>query len=137
MIVFRNNLPVKPGFTLIEALLSVAIMAVVMTPIFILYNNLFQTVGTSQASVERIMYAHNFLVESERAKITKTTLSAEKKITRPATTLRFEHIKVPADSALSKLNNLYLDKVVIEWQDGRTKRTDTLVSAVYEESKPA
>src|SRR5581483_3424731 len=130
MISFRN----KSGFTLVEALIAVAVMAIVLTPIFVLYSTLLTTVIQSDHRFDRMLAAHNFLVASQRALRTGSKTTPEKKILRPPTTLTFKHDKVSSDT-LAKVKNLYLDKVALEWQDGKTKRTDALVTFVYQASK--
>lgn len=125
------GLPHQRGFTLIEALISLAVIAILLTPLFALYSNLFKSTTTTQNRADRMYAAYNFLLESQRAVITKTGLPTEKKIAHPPLTLHFQHVPVPSESPLSKLKNISLDKVLMEWQDGTHKRTDTLVACVY------
>lgn len=60
MMNFKNN----DGFTLTEVLLAVAIIGLVLTPIFITQSTLLQSVSRISRRMARVFFAKQFLIES-------------------------------------------------------------------------
>ncbi|HSW74031.1 MAG TPA: type II secretion system protein [Candidatus Limnocylindria bacterium] len=125
------------GFTLIEALMAMAIIAIIVTPLFVLYSTLFQTVSKAELRMDRVQQAQNFLIESERSLVAKTPLPPEKKVSYPPMSMTFAHGAVPADSPLSSYKTLSLAKVTTTWQEGKAKRSDVFVYYVYKPEEHA
>lgn len=125
MIPFKSEF----GFTLVETLITMAIMTLAITPIFLTYNNLM--ISTSQKSllIERMLHAHNFYYDAHKKFIDNEELHQQHLEKDPATTLIYTATKLPERSSLSKINeNLYLEKITLEWKDGNIKKTDTLIT---------
>ena len=127
MIHFKNN-----GFTLIEALISLTVMGVVLTPIFMAQSSIFQMVIRRTQAIDRIIYAQSFIIEVRRA-IPKDAQQfvQEKKINKPATQLKYEIKQVSTESAFKDVPNLYKEQVTIDWQQGRNKQSDMLVQYIF------
>ncbi len=136
MIHFRN----KAGFTLIEVLLSLAIIALVLTPIFVVQGTVLSRVGRYARMIDRFMQSQLFFVNSSiavSAEAKSTTL--EKKIDVPLTFLSYEFQKLPDSSPLKNFKDVYQEKVTIRYEDDGRKYLDSLVSFRYrpEEKKEA
>jgi type II secretory pathway pseudopilin PulG len=129
MIRFRNK--VQPAFTLIEALIATFVMAIMLMPIFMLETNLLQSVAHSSRLMERMLHAHNFFIDARRATQKDKKKTLEKKITQPPTTLVYEIKPLSAESVFKKFKDMSMEQVTVQWQDGRYKRTETLVSFAY------
>lgn len=131
MIVFRNNS--KSGFTLIEVLLAMAIIALVLTPIFAIQLAVMRGNAKASQALSRIFLAKQFLVENEfQLKPDEQEKRIEKKIERPATTLIYELKRVPENSALKKFKNILIESVLMQWVDRQGKKhQERLVTLVH------
>lgn len=121
MIHFKNKLS---GFTLIEVLLALAIIGIVLTPIFLIQQVVLRRSSSDARFFSRIIYAKDFLVDQqfENMQEAQEIGATEKKITNPPTTLIFSSKKIPENSALSKFKNVMLDSVTMQWTDERNKK---------------
>lgn len=134
MVVFRNS----SGFTLIEVLLAMAIIGLVLTPIFSIQLGVLRSNSRASQSLARIFLGKQFLVENEfQLKPEDQEKRIEKKIERPATTLFYELRKIPDNSALKKFKNILIESVLMQWVDREgKKRQERLVTFIFKpESK--
>lgn len=133
MIRFNNN----SGFTLIETLLALAIMAMVLTPIFITQGSMLYHVSRLMRHVERMVHGELYLQESiiAAAKETKD-VHQEKDATQPSVHMVFDAKKVADDSPFKKFPDLYAQRVTLSWQEDKVKRTDTLLTFLYKPEQP-
>lgn len=128
MIHFKN----KNGFTLIETLLALAIMAMMLLPIYLLQGSAVRNTYRYARQVERIMQAKLFLIDTAITNIKESkNLSFDKKIKDPATDLKFEQKKIGENSVLKKFNNLMMQQVNISWTENRVRKSDALVTFVF------
>lgn len=135
MIVSRNN----KGFTLVEVLLAMAIIGLVLTPIFAIQMGVWRSSLRSSQSLTRIFAAKNLLVESMfNASPEQREKKIERKLDRPATTLIYERKKIAENSSLKKFKNVLHESVTMQWTDRQgKKRQERLVTFVYSpEVKP-
>lgn len=122
----KNN----AGFTLLETLFSLVIMALVLSPIFLVQGTVAQRVGRFARHIEKMMQAKLFLVEAPiTVAKTPNQTTLEKKV--ESTTLKFELKKMGDDSAFKKIKNLYRQQVVFEWNELGKPQSDALVLFVY------
>lgn len=130
MIVFKNNSN-KSGFTLPEVLLSLAIIALILTPIFINQAVISRNVGRASRMLARIFVAKKILLESELALAPETQeLKSEKKVDIPRTTFLYELKKISDTSALKNFKNVLIES--ISWSDTPVKgKQDRLVTLLY------
>src|SRR5262249_35030348 len=126
MIVFKNN----SGFTLVEVLLAMAIIGLVLTPIFAIQLGVMRANARASQALSRIFLAKQFLVESEfQLKPEDQEKRIEKKIEKPAMTLIYELKRIPENSALKKFKNILIQSVLMQWVDRQgKKRQERLVS---------
>jgi prepilin-type N-terminal cleavage/methylation domain-containing protein len=133
MIHFKNN----HGFTLIEVLLAIAIVAMSMSTIFVLQMASMRSITRYSRLIERFIQAKNFFLES-RAAISDTTreLVLEKMVKKPDLKLKYEIKGVSSDSPLKKFRDIRTEMVTLQWYDGNRERKDTLVTFIFKpESK--
>ena len=129
MIVSKN----KSGFTLIEVLLAMAIVGLVLTPIFAIQLNVMRSNSRASQLLARIFAGKQFLVDSEfQLKPDEQEKRIEKKVEKPPTTLIYELKRVPENSALKKFKNILIENVTMQWVDRQgKKRTQRLVTFVF------
>ena len=133
MIHFKNHN--TPAFTLVETMLALAVMAMILTPLFVSQSGIFRGVGRGANKIDRMLQAKGFLADSRRQAKDATTFVLEKKVIKPRTTLKYELKEVAGDSPLKKIANVHREVVSMEWLEGNKKYTDTLISFVYKPKK--
>lgn len=122
---------VHHGFTLPEVLLSVAIVGLALTPIY-----LGQSVAMRQSAIysrllTRTFAAKKILRETEFAlQDPLQPTKIDKKVESPPTTFSYELKKVPEQSSLKKFKNVWIES--ISWPDERNpKRQARIVTFIY------
>ena len=122
------NLSAKKGFTLIEAMLAVTIVALIVAPIFVLEDTLFNAVSRTAKQFHRFLFAQNFMMQARmEQKPGSTNFSLERREENPATILKYTLDKLPGNSSLKAVKNLYVEKVEAKGQE-KTSPTVTLLS---------
>ena len=121
------------GFTLIEVLLAMAIIGLVLTPIFAIQLAVLRSNARASSTLSRIFLGKQFLVENEfQLKPDEQEKRIEKKIDKPATTLTYELKRVPENSALKKFKNILIESVTMQWVDRQgKKRQERLVTFAF------
>lgn len=103
----------KKGFTLIEAMMAIAIAGLVMAPVFMLQDTAFSSVVRVAEQFQRLLFAKQFLyMARQEQKDDTTNFSLERNENNPKTILRYSLGKAPQNSTLTKQKNLYFEKVV-------------------------
>lgn len=126
----------KPGFTLIEVLLSTAIVGIVLIPIYGLQGQVMERIVKMAHSVQRIFAGFDFFLEAQ-AKLGEKEKKLEKKIDDPALELRFNVEELSGKTAIGKqFNNLQLEKVEWQWVVDGKKRTDELIALRFIPPEP-
>ena len=110
-----------------------AIIGLVLTPIFAIQLGAFRGSTRSSKMLSRIFAAKKLLVEQEFALAPDAQeASSEKKITKPPTTLKYELKKIPENSALKKFKGVLQQTVTMQWIDDRgKKRQESLVTYLF------
>ena len=124
---FKN----RSGFTLIEVLIAVAIIGVAIMPIYNIQTTLLARVSKYTGAFVRTLYAKSFLNESQLSLQAGKELEKEKKVPGPSMKLIFERGAVPSGSSVKKFKNIVLDRVTVEWQEGKAKRKEQFVTFTY------
>lgn len=122
----KNN----QGFTLIEVMLAVAIVAMVITPIFILQASAAGNVGRKARLYDRIAAGYSFLIECTF--IPKPRENDAKKISQPTAELRYGPVAVAKNSELADIAHLVVDQVKINWLDRNSKKEELVMALRYQ-----
>ncbi len=117
MIVFKN----KNGFTLLEVLISMTIMGILMTSIFILQGGTFKSIVSWSRRLDRFAAGILFMTQTRMEKEAEPTIDQVKKLETPAANMHYQMIEVPKESSLKDIKNLYLERVTLKWQDGKKR----------------
>ncbi len=109
MIRFKNN---SAGFTLIEAMIAVAIMGMVLAPMFLLETNVFNAVARMGEQFERLLFAKQFLYTAQQQEpVAATDYTLEKKEERPLSMVRYDLKPIDKRSSLAPIKRLYTQKL--------------------------
>ena len=131
MIHSKNN----TGFTLIEVLLALSLMAMILTPIFISENSIMLSVGNFRGRLERITLAKNYLVHAHKNAL-EDKKTGPVSHEDPQTTLTYKQTKTSGPLA-KQFKDIYRETVTIEWTEGTDKHRDVLVSFIFKPEKKA
>jgi prepilin-type N-terminal cleavage/methylation domain-containing protein len=124
-----------PGFTLTETLVTMAIIAIIVTPIFVTFNNAINSVQQKSVAIERALLANNFYEDAHRTFVHNNETRQELSEKRIHTTFTYSATKLPDTSKVASISpTLYLEKITIGWQDRGTQKEDVLTTFCY---KPA
>jgi prepilin-type N-terminal cleavage/methylation domain-containing protein len=121
------------GFTLIEVLLALSLMAMILTPILISQNTIMSSVSYFANSLQRIMLAKNYLVSAHKNALQDKT-TGPRTIENPATTLTYAKERTTGSMA-KQYKDVYRETILIEWTEDTNKRQDTLVSFIFKPEK--
>lgn len=118
----------KSGFTLIEVLMSTAIVGIVLIPVYGLQGQVMERIVKMANSVQRMFAGFDFFLDAQ-TKLGENEKKLEKKIEDPSLQLVFKVEDISNKSTLGKeFNNLQLEHVEWEWLVEGKKRTDELVA---------
>lgn len=135
MIHFKNN----NGFTLLEVLVAVMIVAMIMGPLFLWQTSVMSRTYQASGELNRLFIARSFLVSNQLPSADKQSLVKEEAHKDPAMLLKYEEKKLPENSSIKSFNNIVLSTVTFSWKEGKSNRTRRLVSFTYkkpESKKP-
>lgn len=123
----------KSGFTLIEVLMAMTITALVLTPIFLIYETVMQRVGVSSKAYDMIVLAKKLLYEAhQKQEQHAQTFSLEK--TENDITLVYSLAQgVEQKSSLASLIGLHKEMVTLSWNERGQKKREQLVTFVYKQ----
>ncbi len=128
----------RPGFSLIEVLITIAMIAIILTPLFILQGSVLQSVAYVSKRIQRIFFAKQFLYEARKQMPEDAhQYNLEKKIEDPETQLKYELGPVDKKSSLHELKGMHIEKVMMKWQEERRQSSEIIVNLVYKPEKPA
>jgi hypothetical protein len=128
MIRFKN----KMGFMSIEALVAIAIVSFIMTPLIVMQASALESVVKMSHSLHRIFLAKSFLYQARRQqKEEQQQFSFKAEELDPVTELAYELAPVKKGSALHDIPGLLVEKVESRGLSGSRRVTDTLVTFVY------
>jgi len=131
MINFKN----RNGFTLIEVLITLAIIGMVLTPLIIAQSTALRSITTLSRRMTRFIYAKNFLLESSfKLLFEKKEQEKEAKqvgeLKDPPMKLTYELKQVSENSALARFKGLKIGTVFMRWQERTGPRTDKLIQVI-------
>jgi prepilin-type N-terminal cleavage/methylation domain-containing protein len=118
----------RSGFTLIEVLLAVAIIGIVLGPIYILQGTVFDRVMRVAGSVDRMLFAYDFFVDVKNG----DDDHVKETIKDPFTDLVYEKKEPQKSSVLAKeFNHIYIKKLSWHWKYQDTSYSDVLVDFAF------
>ncbi|MFZ5953867.1 MAG: type II secretion system protein [Candidatus Dependentiae bacterium] len=118
----------KHGFTLLEVLVSVMIVAMIMGPVFLWQTGVFSRTYQASGELNRLFIARNFFINSHLQFLDQQAAQKEEASKNPAMMMKYELKKVPANSAVAKFKDIALETINISWKEGKNKYTRRLVS---------
>lgn len=127
MTAFKN----RSGFTLAEVLVAITIIGLVMTSVFVLQGNSFRSIKIWSQRFERVMAGILFMTQAGIEKEKDVTSLVDKKLATPATNMRYQMKEMPEESSLSRMKDLYLERVILTWHEGKKKKEETIVMVRY------
>ena len=112
MIHFKNRY--QSGFTLIEAMIAIAIVGMVITPMLILETNIFSSVMRMGEKFHRLIIGKHFLYSVQEQEPSESIdYHLEKKIDKPLSTIRYTLKSIDKKSSLAKVARLFKQEVVV------------------------
>jgi prepilin-type N-terminal cleavage/methylation domain-containing protein len=133
---FKNH---NAGFSLIEVLLALALIAFVITPMMFQQSTVLDSVYRMSRRLEYVYAAEQFWYEAHAIMPPNApTFSQEKKL-NDGTTLTFTRGPLDAKSSLAKQQHLVQERLIIAWQEFDQPKRDQMVTYVHiiPEEKPA
>jgi prepilin-type N-terminal cleavage/methylation domain-containing protein len=133
MMYFKNH---KCGFTLIEVMLSMMIVAIVLTPLFILHGVIMQRVNKSSRQLYAILWAKQLLYEARQKQEPEAQVfTLEKKIEASSAKLKYSlDDGIDAKSSLAAQVGLHRERVSVKWTDHQAvEQHEELVTYVYKQ----
>lgn len=128
MIHSKNN----HGFTLIEVLISVAIMGFLFTSIYMAQGAAMRGIGLFAQKLRRVLAAQEMLVEMQY----QDEAQKSKSLKEARIVVNLQYSEGPAKmGALKDFNDMVMRKVTIEWQEDRAKRTDQILTFAFKPKK--
>jgi hypothetical protein len=126
------------GFTLMEVLLTMTMLAFIITPIMIQQGALLRNVPRFARYMQMLRAAQAFLYETQAQLQPGTaTHEAERKLDDIYnTTVRFRRTAIGAKSAVGSFTNLYQDQVLCSWKEDGQNKQDALVTYLYQTPLP-
>lgn len=117
----------KSGFTLLETLFAMVIIAAVMSPLFFMQADVLRRVAGVSNHMQRMFFMRDFLFNARQQQPKNTTqFTLEKRVSNPETTLRYELKPVDQKSALSSVQGMYTERVTAMWSDNNQRKDDVL-----------
>jgi type II secretion system protein I len=133
MIVFKNKF--RSGFTLIEVLLAMAIIGLVLTPVFTGQSAISASVARARRAFGAILAAKNFLIDTEFNLAPDARTFATSKKSDEGTILKYELKPLPDSSSLKKFKNVLIQSVTIQSPKARSKKQERVVTFIYKPEK--
>lgn len=125
----KNFKRLKSGFTLVEVLVTLTIVALLVTPLMIWLSTLMNQVTTQAHAYARIVAAHEFLFAHQAG--ADEDLPKEKKIPRLRSTLTYTSKTPSNSSAVQSYKGVTQEQVAISWKRGNKTYTDNLITFAY------
>lgn len=121
------------GFTVVEVLLTLAIIGMVLTPIYILQGGSTRAVAQAGRLYDRVVAGYSMLMET--VFIPEAKKDATKKISEPEAVLTLSTKTVSEQSSLKNIPALELHHIVIDWSDRRKKKQDRIVAFTFKQEE--
>lgn len=120
---FKNH---KRGFTIIEVMTALVVAALILTPLFHLFNSVIGRSRKISYRLDRVLRGRTFF--DKKKDHTKTM---EQAIDDPQSIVRYQQVPLDQRSQLSGIEGLEREEVTISWSDLQGEQKEYLVSFVY------
>ncbi len=120
------------GFTLIEAMLAMVMIAIVFAPLFIMQGSIIQRMYRSTQRMRRMLYADTFLQQARKqVKPGTTQLVFEQKLDDPLTYFTYELKPVSKDASTGDVYQLHVERITARWQEDAQKEQEMLITYTF------
>lgn len=121
----------KHAFTLIEVLITLAIIGIAFGPIYFAQGSIFKRIVNSVAAIERMFIAYDFFVDKQRDEDVGDKRVTEH-VDNPKTDMAYQMTPVAKESVLGKTcNHLFVQKASWKWKDTNVEHQDIFVSIIF------
>ena len=127
----------REGFTLIETLLALSVMALLLTPLYLAQGTILRSVAFVSTKMQRVFFMKSFFFDARAAaeKQEAKEFVLEKKVDDPLMRLKYALSPVKKDSSLARFKGMHIERVRAVWeQDGRTYE-DGMIALLYKHQK--
>ena len=138
MIPFKSHF--HKGFSFIEAVISLAIIAMSITALMTLQQTVFRRITFNTFKIERLHYLQNMFlipfIENQPDKNSPDANNKEKRIektyTNPDTQVVYERLPINSGSSLARFKGLYQERITGTWVENEKKRIADLYRYSFE-----
>lgn len=122
----------RTGFIIMEVLIAVAVVGMVIVPIFGLLNTLLTTMRRSSSGLDRLCYVSS-IVRSARNEMNQNakTFSLDQLLGQPSVRVHYVLEKPAQESSLVALDGVLIEKITTRWKDSGTERIDSFSYVVF------
>lgn len=117
----------NPGFTLIESLIAMAIIAIIGVTVLSTESGMLKRAYTARDSIARLVLLNNFLEDNHILEQTGQPPLSQKTIDEPLTQLKYSS-RPAQGSAFSTIENLVIEKVTATWNDLLQENTEQFIA---------
>lgn len=117
---------------LIEALIAIAIVGMILIPLFGLQTKISERIRQRSQEMNRMFYI-NMITHDARKEQTPVQITANlvQQKPDPATTITYQMDPVAKASSLSSLKKLYCEKITLQWTEYGKTKTEQFAHIVY------
>lgn len=126
----------RSGFTLIEVLFAVAMVGVILIPIYALQGQIMSRIIKTAGAVQRIMTGFSFFLEGNIA-LERKEKTIEKRDEASGMYMHFTQEAVKEKSQIGKaFDRMFERKAAMQWTVGGKKQTQDLIAFHFEPPEP-
>ena len=130
---FKNN---RKGFSLIEGMIAIAIVGMILAPMFLLESNVFNAVARIAERFHRILFSKQFLFTAYKEQPPEAKeFKLEGKEKTPLSMMRYSFAPVNKKSSLAKLQGMFQQEVITSGID-ETSPEGKAVQFIYKPERP-
>jgi len=123
----------RSGFTLLEVMVAIGIIAIGFTPILLLQNTVLTQVSGMGQRLHRIFFAKEFIFTAREKREEGTAqFYLEQQLPYPPTKLLYRSDPVDNEPKFDGLRGLYSEQVIASWQNGATREREVLLTFGFE-----
>ena len=118
------------GYSIIEIVITIAIIATSLTALMVLQANTLRTIVRIHARALRMPLLASFMTEHRFA----LTKEPKREIQKPATQMTYQTKKIDDKSSLKQFADIKVISATAKWQDFGKPKTETMITFVYKKS---